>query len=232
MGWAGHLGTSAAKDKILTELQALSAKQPTPCLSLVIKETADYLFTLSTGSRLDQQNQDQYYQAFFMPQSASKTIISEIAATIPRAFQNYRLPTVDVEIDEEAEIRVLSLAALEEFEDTLAIEKIVRAGTERFWLELQSIMLRLGNDLSIEPDAVELPVSPRTICSAYRQSPQNIDFPRAFLVDADSAFVRKLRPELASVYFALNEHLASPGLLPDVEAELKQTGAQQYRRHP
>ena len=127
-----------------------------------------------------------------MLRSASKTIISEIAATTSLAFQNYRLPTVDVEIDEEAEIRVLSLVALEEFEDTLAIEKIVRAGTERFWLELQSIILRLGNGLSIEPDAVELPVSPRTICSAYRQSLQNIDFPRAFLVDADSAFVRKL----------------------------------------
>ena len=127
---------------------------------------------------------------------------------------------------------MLTLVAPQEFEDTLAIEKIVRAGTERFWLELESIMLRFGNSLSIEPDAVELPVSPRTICSAYRQSLQNIDFPRAFLVDADSAFVRKLLPELACIYYALNEHLASPGLLPDVEAELRQTGAQQYRGYP
>lgn len=183
------MGTSAAKDNIVSELEALSAKRLTPCLSLVIEETADYLFTLSTSSRLDQKNQDQCYQAFLVLQSASKTIVSEIAATISLAFQNYRLPTVDDEIDEEAEIAALSLVALEEFEDTLAIEKIVRAGTERFWLELESIMLRLGNGLSIEPDAVELPVSPRTICSAYRQSLQNIDFPRAFLVDADSAFV-------------------------------------------
>ena len=225
MGWAGHLGTSAAKDNIVSELEALSAKRLTPCLSLVIEETADYLFTLSTSSRLDQKNQDQCYQAFLVLQSASKTIVSEIAATISLAFQNYRLPTVDDEIDEEAEIAVLSLVALEEFEDTLAIEKLVRAGTERFWLELESIMLRLGNGLSIEPDAVELPVSPRTICSAYRQSLQNIDFPRAFLVDADSAFVRKLLPELAGIYRALNEHLASLGLLPDIEAELKQTGS-------
>ena len=35
-------------------------------------------------------------------------------------------------------------------------------------------MLRLGSGLDIEPDAVELPVSPRTICSAYRQSLENI----------------------------------------------------------
>jgi hypothetical protein len=41
------LGTSAAKDKIVNELEALSAKRLTPCLSLVIAETADYLFALS-----------------------------------------------------------------------------------------------------------------------------------------------------------------------------------------
>ena len=219
------MGTTTAKDNIISELEALSAKRLTPCLALVIEETADYLFTLSTSSRLDQKNQDQCYQAFLVLQSASKTIVSEIASTISLAFQHYRVPTVDDEIGEETETPVLSLVALEEFEDTLAIEKIVRAGTERFWLELESIMLRLANGLHIEPDAVEFPVSPRTICSAYRQSLQNIDFPRAFLVDADSAFVRKLLPELASIYRALNEHLASLGLLPDIEAELKQTGS-------
>ena len=82
MGRAGHFGTSAAKDNIVSELKALSAKRLTPCLSLVIEETADYLFALSTSSRLDQKNQDQCYQAFLVLQSASKTIVSEIAATI------------------------------------------------------------------------------------------------------------------------------------------------------
>jgi len=41
------LGTSAAKDKIVNELEALGAKRLTPCLSLVIEETADYLLALS-----------------------------------------------------------------------------------------------------------------------------------------------------------------------------------------
>ena len=34
-------------DKIVNELEALSAKRLTPCVSLVIEETADYLFALS-----------------------------------------------------------------------------------------------------------------------------------------------------------------------------------------
>lgn len=191
-----------------------------------MEETADYLFTLSTSARLDQRNQDQCYQAFLLLQSASKVVVSEIATSISTAYHHYRTPIVNTDVDAEDEIPPLALIALEEFEDTLAIEKIVRAGTERFWLELESIMLRIAVALNVSPDSIELPVSPRIICSAYRQALQNIGFPRSFLVDADSAFVRKLLPELAPIYRVLNEHLASLDLLPDIESELQQTGSQ------
>jgi hypothetical protein len=125
------LGTQTTKDGIVSELEALSAKRLTPCLSLVVEETADYLFTLSTSSRLDQKNQDHCYQAFLILQGAAKTITAEIARTISRAYQQYLTPAGTNEIEAETEIQSLSLVALEEFEDTLAIEKIVRAGTER-----------------------------------------------------------------------------------------------------
>ena len=116
-----HLGTAATKGDIISDLEALSAKRLTPCLSLVIEETADYLFTLSTSSRLDQKNQDQCYQAFLMLQRASKTIVSEITSAISLAYQHYERPVVSDAIDAESEMRGLSLVPLEEFEDTLAI---------------------------------------------------------------------------------------------------------------
>ena len=135
------MGTKAAKGDIISGLEALSAERLAPCLSLVMEETADYLFTLSTSARLDQRNQDQCYQAFLLLQSASKVVVSEIATSISTAYHHYRTPIVNTDVDAEDEIPPLALIALEEFEDTLAIEKIVRAGTERFWLELESIML-------------------------------------------------------------------------------------------
>ena len=115
------MGIQTTKDGIVSELEALSAKRLTPCLSLVIEETADCLFTLSTSSRLDQKNQDHCYQAFLILQGAAKTITSEIAQTISRAYQQYLAPAVTDEIDADTEIQSLSLVALEEFEDTLAI---------------------------------------------------------------------------------------------------------------
>ncbi|MDG1507137.1 MAG: DUF1631 family protein [Luminiphilus sp.] len=221
------MNESTDRDEIIASLEALAVERLTPCLSLILEETADYLFTLSTSSRLDQKNQDQCYSAFVTLQGSIKSVVHQITRSVSDAFgrcgasQNSAVTTV--ESDEP--IR-LALVPLEEFEDTLAIEKIVRAGTERYWLELESMIFRLAARLERDPKRLELPVSPRTLCSAYRQSLKDIDFPRTFLVDADSAFVRKLLPELARIYLDLNAHLASHELLPDIEGELKKTGSQ------
>ena len=221
------MNESTDTDEVIASLEALAVERLTPCLSLILEETADYLFTLSTSSRLDQKNQDQCYSAFVTLQGSIKPVVHQITRAVSDAFgrcgasQNSAVTTV--ESDEP--IR-LALVPLEEFEDTLAIEKIVRAGTERYWLELESMIFRLAAHLERDPKRLELPVSPRTLCSAYRQSLKDIDFPRTFLVDADSAFVRKLLPELARIYLDLNAHLASYELLPDIEGELQKTGSQ------
>ena len=112
-----------------------------------------------------------------------------------------------------------SLDSVEEFEDTLAIEKIVKAGTERFGSNSKHHVstrrrarLRAGSCGTASEPSCDLQCLQTVL--------QNIDFPRAFLVDADSAFV-KLLPELAVIYQAINQYLSSMDLPPDIEAELQ-----------
>lgn len=212
----------------------LSLKQQTldrlkPCLSLIIEDTADYLFSLSTSARLDPVNQNHCYDAFVMLQAETKQVVAQICAAVDNAFDS-----VQVQGQHEAEIDKtsspddieLALLDLEVFEETLAIEKIVRASTERFWMDLESLMFRLGSILEIPAEEIKLPVSPYLLCSAYRQALRHIEFPRNFLVDADSAFARKLLPELADIYQCLNSYLSDMGLLPNIEDELNRTGSQ------
>lgn len=221
------MNESTDRDEVIASLEALAVERLTPCLLLILEETADYLFTLSTSSRLDQKNQDQCYSAFVTLQGSIKPVVHQITRSVSAAFGSCGVSQNSVATATESDEPVgLALVPLEEFEDTLAIEKIVRAGTERYWLELESMIFRLAARLECDPKGLELPVSPRTLCSAYRQSLKDIDFPRTFLVDADSAFVRKLLPELAGIYLDLNAHLASHELLPEIEGELKKTGSQ------
>lgn len=193
----------------------------------MIEETADYLFSLSTSVRLDPVSQNGCYEAFLTLQTEAKLVVENMHGGVDNAFatlssastHNPEKPASDLHPE-------LALLDLEVFEETLAIEKIVKASTERFWVELESLMFRLGSLLEIPAAEIKLPVSPRLICSLYRQSLRDIQFPSNYLVDADSAFARKLLPELADIYRQLNLYLKEMGLLPHIEDELNQTGSQ------
>ena len=219
-------------DTVISALKQQTLDQLKPRLSLVIEETADYLFSLSTSTRLDPANQNHCYDAFVMLQTETKQVVRQICGGVGAAFdsfEDHQEDTVnDPALQEAAELTLLDL---EVFEETLAIEKIVRASTERFWVDLESLMFRLGSALNIPAENIKLPVSPYLICSAYRQALRDIEFPRNFLVDADSAFARKLLPELADIYQCLNSHLRNIGLSPDIEEELTQTGSQILINH-
>jgi hypothetical protein len=205
-----------------------------PCFSLVIEQTADYLFTLSASHRLDRDNQDRCFEAFTSLQQASGNIVLRMlqdlqtnwgAALSPQPRQNASREEPE-QSNRGAELRLIDL---NEFEDTLAIEKIVRVSTERFWLPLlplEAISIRLAQHLNRDPATIYLPISPRSICISYRAALDTIEFPRQFLVDADSAFVRQLLPELQGIYDDLAELLANAGLAPDIEHTLETTGSQ------
>ena len=202
-----------------------------PCFSLVIEQTADYLFTLSASHRLDRDNQDRCFEAFTALQQASNGIVKKMLDDLQanwgitlsaQAHENAR----NEEFDREQRESELRLVDLNEFEDTLAIEKIVRVSTERFWLPLEAISIRLAQNLDCDPAGIHLPISPRAICVSYRSALETIEFPRQFLVDADSAFVRQLLPELRGIYDELAHLLADAGLSPNIEETLEATGSQ------
>lgn len=162
-----------------------------------------------------------------MLQGQTKQVVTQICAVVEGRFvslkERQRADLDKQPLQQETELTLLDL---EVFEETLAIEKIVTASTTRFWIDLESLMFRLGTLLDIPAEAIKLPVSPYILCSAYRQAMRDIEFPRNFLVDADSAFARKLLPELAGIYRSLNSYLSDAGLLPDIEEKLNQTGSQ------
>jgi len=143
---------STDRDQVIASLETLAVERLTPCLSLILEETADYLFSLSTSSRLDQKNQDHCYSAFVTLQGSIKPVVHQITCSVSDAFRSCGISqnSVATRTESDAPVR-LALVPLEEFEDTLAIKKIVRAGTERYWLELESMIFRLAARLECDP---------------------------------------------------------------------------------
>ena len=220
-----------SNDEVMHEFAELANTLLEHCFSLVIEQTADYLFTLSASHRLDRDNQDRCFEAFTALQQASSGIVLKMLQDlqadwkITLSAQTHENAS-NQEPDQEQQVPELRLVDLNEFEDTLAIEKIVRVSTERFWLPLEAISIRLAQNLVCDPASLHLPISPRAICVSYRSALETIEFPRQFLVDADSAFVRQLLPELKGIYDELAHLLADAGLSPNIEETLETTGSQ------
>ena len=153
------MGDVSGSKTVVNALKQQTLERLQPRLSLVIEETADYLFSLSTSTRLDPANQNHCYDAFVMLQAQTKPIVGQICSAVGASFDllkdNQTGPTDAPMPEETAELALLDL---EVFEETLAIEKIVRASTERFWVDLESLMFRLGSVLAIPADTVKLSV--------------------------------------------------------------------------
>ena len=117
-------------DTVISALKQQTLDQLKPRLSLVIEETADYLFSLSTSTRLDPANQNHCYDAFVMLQTETKQVVRQICGGVGAAFDSFEDQQEDTVNDPALqEAAELTLLDLEVFEETLAIEKIVRAST-------------------------------------------------------------------------------------------------------
>lgn len=73
-------------NSVVLSLKTETLDRLTPCLSLVIEETADYLLTLSTSARLDPTNQNQCYDAFLNLQAETKRVVADICGNVENAF--------------------------------------------------------------------------------------------------------------------------------------------------
>lgn len=119
-----------SSESVILSLQQQTLDRLHPCLSLVIEETADYLFSLSTSSRLDPANQNHCYDAFVILQGQTKQVVTQICAVVEGRFvslkERQRADLDKQPLQQETELTLLDL---EVFEETLAIEKIVTAST-------------------------------------------------------------------------------------------------------
>ena len=73
-------------NSVVLSLKTETLDRLTPCLSLVIEETADYLLTLSTSARLDPTNQNQCYDAFLNLQAETKRVVADICGNVESAL--------------------------------------------------------------------------------------------------------------------------------------------------
>jgi hypothetical protein len=216
------------RDNFIEELKAFAYETLQPRVALIVSALEDHLFNLSASAQFSSDQRTRCFEAFSAIKAQQRSIIRDFHRHVEEGYRHIQgQPPEDspqsVFADE------LNLVDLQEFENDLAIKKIVKAGSERFWLPIEAMTLRVAEALHIPPADVSLPFGLSGLCHAYRFALKNQQFPAFVLTELDRAFARNLIPELALVYQAINRFLIERELLPDIEKELETQGSRLER---
>ncbi|MEZ5504415.1 MAG: DUF1631 family protein, partial [Halioglobus sp.] len=126
----------------------------------------------------------------------------------------------------------LGLIDLEEFEDFLAIERMVTLGEDLHKLALEALTLRLAALVDVDPNRVRLPIHVRQICRAFQAALREENIPQAVLAHIFDYFAKHFVRQLDGYYGPLNELLSEHGVLPRIEIEIRNKGTLLKRNQP
>ncbi len=216
---------NAIADPQVAALRASAKRLLEPQLNAVVSAMTDHMFTLSSGGNTSPDTRRQCFEAFSTLKVQGRALVAGMLShldgryaklvTSGRASSNAEAPADGH----------LNLIDLEEFEDKLAIDRMVKAGADRYWLQLEAITLRVGQILDVAPTRIELPFGVRGLCTAYRESLKPLEFSQVLLTELDKTFSASLLPALGGIYQQLNKQLENDGLLPGVEKEIQTEGS-------
>ncbi len=220
-----EINAKAAGEPRIVELRKFVHQVLAPRLNLIVEEIADHLFDLSSSSKLSAEERSRCFESFSTIRLQKKAITTVLQAGVSDGFEQL----IDVKPKEVAQPAELNLVDIDEFEDNLAIDKIVTSGSERHWIALESMTLRIGEIIANDPTQIRLPFGLLNLCAAYRSAFKPLGFDKKLMFEIDRAFARNLLSELGGIYTEINKRLADQGLLPQIETTIKNSGSQLHR---
>ena len=195
-----------------------------PRFGIVVDTMTDQLFNLSASAQLTPEGRTHSFEAFCALRDQRDATVN---AMLERVDDNYT-KLVEIQLrhgHRDISPAELDLVDLDEFENNLAIDRIVQAGSERYWIQLEALTLRIADIINQDPLTVRLPFGLRGLCVAYRSSIKPLEFSNQILTELDRAFARSLLPEIGTVYQEINSSLSAEGWLPGIENELEVSGS-------
>ena len=193
-----------------------------PRLKLIFDAMTDHLFNLSASAQLTAEGRSQAFEGFSTLKVQHKALVASTLTEINQAYGKL----VEINGEDPSNIPAeLDLVDLEEFENNLAIDRIVRAGSERYWVQLEALTLRIAELIDQDPKSIRLPFGLRGLVTAYRKAIKPLELSGAIVSELDRGFARNVLPELGQIYKTINGRLENDGLMPGIESELETSGS-------
>ena len=119
----------------------------------------------------------------------------------------------------------LGLVDLQDFEDRLAIKRVVDSAGALYATELETLTLRVAELAGEDPLSLRFAAQPQQVCLALRRALESNEALHALAPMIFDFFSGVALPELGALYRELNAFLVERHLRPDLEEEIAQRGS-------
>jgi diguanylate cyclase (GGDEF)-like protein len=220
------VAATAAYASLLDTLQQQSLQELQAALTPFLADLTDYLLDLSARIKRSEDSKNVHYEAVTILRRRGAQITERILHQITDFYRDLTPEHNDDHLWQytAGSTDELDLIDLQEFEDYLAIDRMVTLGEDLHKLPLEALTVRVAVLINADPNRVRLPVHVRQLCRAFQSALREENLPQGVLSHIFDYFAKGFIRQLGGYYEPLNTLLSGNGVLPNVETEIQQKG--------
>ncbi|MFK8048240.1 MAG: DUF1631 family protein [Halioglobus sp.] len=226
--------SSYRPDDCLPVLQKQSIAKLEELLKDYLIDLCNHLLDLSAKSKQITSGENVHYEAMNAVKKHGMKIIAAVTKQVNEYYKNLtpnkKAPEqTQSDSDESAH---LDLVDIKEFEDDLAVARIIKVGEELYGTSLECLIIRLADIIERDPHTVRLPVHVAQLCGAFQHAIEGQSIPERAMPDVLDFFGQQFIRRLEGFYQTLNDFLVEQGICPELEAEIAAKGSLLNRPGP
>ncbi len=211
--------------KLLTELKTRSLRLLNRMLTDYLSALSDHLYQMSSRPQ-NSDLREQFYEAITAIRQSSATMYEAFTEAIEGFFGDLTAGEEGASQDaDKSGSSELNLVDLQDFEDTLSLNRMIEMGRDKHALSLEYLTLRYAELVEMSPLDVELPVHIAPVCQAFQTAISDRGIPQSIAPEVYGFFSSQVVRQLDTFYASLNAYLRDQGVLSDVEQDIKRHGS-------
>ena len=213
------VGSIINEQSVINSLRSTAQMQLERLINEYLNQSGDRLIQLAEkAANNDQQNQ--LFETLATLKQDQPQIVDQFLKHIDNAFNTQNNSSSQSSLSTPESTDDLELVDLEEFEDWLSLDIIVRRAQERYALPLACLQQRFSKLFIRNFTEESLPVGVYQLCEALQSALKPCEVPRSLLPALYRLFDEYVIRHLEDFYDVLNQQLKNSGVLPKAENQV------------
>jgi diguanylate cyclase (GGDEF)-like protein len=220
-------GATAEYTAVLGELHRESLAWLDALLQPFVKELGNHLLDLSAAGKGKGAEQNTYYDAVVHLRRHSVELIGQIVRQVDELFRDLTPDTPEDApwAEHVVSMEELDIVGLREFESSLAIDRMMSHGEERYGRDMEAITIRLATLVGAEPLKLRNPLHLRQLSRCIQRVLSGNPFSDEVTPAIMQFFAVDFLHSLGDYYQRVNQLLEQRGIHPEVEQQIRSTGS-------